>query len=215
MTNSAISIVPSSAGENTAITRDLELKAAARRFQLLVVDDDAAIRELASDLFKDAGYKVMTAGDGHEALRRIGGTLPDLVITDLHMPRMSGFELLKVLRVRFPQIPVIAVSAEFNGDGLPPDVIADAFLSKDCYTTARFATKIRELLAISPMRQAEAEEVYHPHIEVAYQDGDLMAVLGRLARRAGRLVTEGREQGTASEQDCTLRPPSAFATSLD
>lgn len=214
MTNSTLSILPPV--ENPAVAAELQLKAIAQRSQLLIVDDDPAIRELASDLFKDAGYRVMTAADGHEALRRIGGTLPDLVITDLHMPRMSGFELLIVLRERFPQIPVIAVSGEYKGDALPPGVIADVYLSKDAYATPRFATTVRELLASAPMRQTIVEEVYHPSNDVAYHDGDLREVLRRLARSADLPPQASAGEPVTAEDDGRRgRRPSAFATSTE
>jgi DNA-binding NarL/FixJ family response regulator len=157
----------------------------------------------------------MTASDGFEALRMIGGTLPDLVITDLQMPGMSGFELLEVLRERFPQIPVIAVSDEFTGDALPPGVIADVFLSKDGYTTARFAATIKELLAISPMRTAAPESRGSVSHDVTYHDADMRAVLGRLAHDATRAPEGLGHSSAAAEDGRSAWRPSAFATSVE
>jgi hypothetical protein len=77
---------------------------------------------------------------------------------------MSGFELLKVLRDQFPQLPVIAISGEFSGDTLPPGVIADVFLSKDYYATPRLRTTIAELLSVSPMRSAVGASEEHARV---------------------------------------------------
>ncbi|HTK95146.1 MAG TPA: response regulator [Terriglobales bacterium] len=189
------------AGKRTGTT-------AVRQSRLLIVDDDLAIREVAAAMLGHAGYKVTTAGDGVEALRLMGGSVPDLVITDLRMPRMSGFELLRIMRERFPQVPVIAVSGEFSGEALPPGVIADVFLSKDCLATPRFSATIEELLAISPMRTG-SKGYSVAKGGVFHLDADLFAVLGRL-------VEEGKPHPTESlGQPPTGRRPSAFTTSIE
>jgi CheY-like chemotaxis protein len=185
----------------------------ARQFTLLVVDDDPAIRDVASGLLGDAGYSVITAGDGVEALQAIGGAEPDLVITDLRMPHMSGFELLKILRERFPQLPVIAVSGEFTGDALPPGVIADVFLSKDCYASPRFAATIEELLTIAPMRIGVAGKHADPCQDMIYGDADIRAVLERLAHEIP-VASEDLGQATSAGAGPRTRP-SAFATSQE
>jgi CheY-like chemotaxis protein len=188
---------------------DITSSTAARQLTLLVVDDDPAIRDLASGLLGDAGYSVITAGDGVEALHVISEARPDLVITDLRMPHMSGFELLKILRERFPQLPVIAVSGEFTGDALPAGVIADVFFSKDCYTSLRFAAAIEELLAIAPMRTGVAAK----HADMIYGDADIRAVLERLAHEMP-LASQDLGQATSAGAGPRTRP-SAFATSQE
>jgi chemosensory pili system protein ChpA (sensor histidine kinase/response regulator) len=80
-----------------------------------VVDDDAAIREITSAMLAEKGYEVWTAEDGLEALELLSRLRPDLIVTDLEMPRMSGFELLEIVRERFPRLPCIAVSGRFSG----------------------------------------------------------------------------------------------------
>ena len=98
-------------------------------------------------MLAEQGYEILTAEDGLQALELMPQFRPDLVVTDLRMPRMSGFELLKIVRERFPRLPVIAVSGEFLGDELPPNVTADAFLPKGgCYITD-LGAKITDLLA--------------------------------------------------------------------
>ena len=77
--------------------------------------------------------------------------LPDVIISDLTMPNMSGFELLSIVRRRFPQIPIIVISAAFTGLA-PGGVIADAFFYKGDYAPDELFTKIAELLERSPLR---------------------------------------------------------------
>jgi CheY-like chemotaxis protein len=83
-----------------------------------------------SELLSDYGYGVRSARDGFSALAEIAKEIPDLIVSDLNMPGMSGFELLSVVRRRFPSIPVVAMSSQFSGVELPPGVAADAFYEK-------------------------------------------------------------------------------------
>ena len=65
---------------------------------ILVADDESHILNVVSLKLRNAGYKVLTAGDGQEALDLATSELPDLLITDYHMPRLSGLELCRKLR---------------------------------------------------------------------------------------------------------------------
>jgi CheY-like chemotaxis protein len=76
------------------------------RANLLVVDDQALIRTCLSEVLTKHGYGVRSAPDGFSALAEIRKEAPDLIVSDLNMPRMSGFELLSVIRRRFPSIPL-------------------------------------------------------------------------------------------------------------
>jgi len=85
------------------------------RFRTLFVDDDAALRESSALIVKTFGHEVLTAEDGFHALVELRSVLPELIVSDLRMPGMSGFELLSIVRQRFPHIPVIAISGELFG----------------------------------------------------------------------------------------------------
>jgi len=101
------------------------------RHEILVVDDDAAVRDSVAMLLQSSGYEVSTAANGFEALLQLKKRLPAIVLSDLNMPQMSGFELLSVVRRRFPQVSVIAMSGAYDtGDAVPGGVIADAFYAK-------------------------------------------------------------------------------------
>ena len=104
---------------------------------ILLVDDDAVLRTMLSELLEDHGYCVRTAPDGFVALTLIRYREPDILLSDLDMPRMSGFELLSIVRRRFPTIAVIAMS----GMSMPPGIAADAFYAKG-------ATSIFKLIGI-------------------------------------------------------------------
>ena len=79
------------------------------RFRVLFVDDEPAVRTTSAAVLESSGYEVLTAADGLEGLHALDEALPDLIISDLRMPNMSGFEFLAVVRNRFPQIPIDGV----------------------------------------------------------------------------------------------------------
>jgi CheY-like chemotaxis protein len=85
---------------------------------LLIVDDDAPLRMALCELFGESGCRVRCAEDGFSALREIRQEIPDIVLSDLNMPGMSGFEFLFVVRRRFPSIRVIAMSGAYSGSDL-------------------------------------------------------------------------------------------------
>lgn len=64
----------------------------------LTVDDSKTMRDMVSFTLKGAGFEVKEAGDGKEALTALQGFKPDVIITDLNMPNMNGFELIRALR---------------------------------------------------------------------------------------------------------------------
>jgi len=98
--------------------------------RLLIVDDEPLIRESLSSVLTEVGYPVRAAEDGFSALLEIRKEIPDMILSDLNMPGMSGFEFLSVVRRRFPAIPVIAMSGAFSGNEVPSGVAADAFYQK-------------------------------------------------------------------------------------
>jgi CheY-like chemotaxis protein len=124
------------------------------RYQILLVDDDEGVRNTLAMLLTSAGYDVATANDGFEALLHLKRTLPGMIISDLNMPRMSGFEFLSVARRRFPEILVIAMSGAYQESStVPGGVIADGFYPKGSHPKALFAT-VADLIKAAPVRQA-------------------------------------------------------------
>jgi CheY-like chemotaxis protein len=99
--------------------------------QILLVDDDAPVRNVLAILLRRAGFQVCTAVHGFDALLQLKTKIPGILISDLEMPQMSGFELLSVVRRRFPQIAVVAMSGAYQSEhAIPGGAIADAFYAK-------------------------------------------------------------------------------------
>ena len=125
----------------------------APKHQILIVDDDPSVRGTVAFLLSDEGYKIESAENGFDALLHMKRQLPDLVISDLNMPQMSGFEFLSVVRRRFPQVLVIAMSGAYTaGDEVPGGVIADAFYAKGPSHPETLVKLVADLLRTSASR---------------------------------------------------------------
>jgi len=102
-----------------------------QKHRILIVDDDESVRKVFTLLLQEKGYDVATAENGFDALLKLKEVvIPDVIISDLNMPKMSGFEFLSVVRRRFPKISVIASSGAYGSRAVPTGVLADAFYSK-------------------------------------------------------------------------------------
>jgi CheY-like chemotaxis protein len=132
------------------------------RFRVLFVDDEPAVRTTGGAVLEAAGYEVLTATDGMEALHALDEALPDLIISDLRMPNMSGFEFLAVVRNRFPQIPTIALSGEYVTDNIPEGLLADTFFQKGDYSIPQLLAKIREMVREAPERPVQGKRNTSP-----------------------------------------------------
>jgi CheY-like chemotaxis protein len=122
------------------------------RYRILLVDDDVLLRDLGKARLESQSYEVLCAEDGFEGLAALKQSLPDIIISDLRMPNMNGFEFLSVVRRRFPAIPVIVISGEFSGLSVPESVLADAFFPKGRYQPKELFEKIADLLQELPTR---------------------------------------------------------------
>ena len=101
-----------------------------KQVRVLMVEDDAMVRDTVSILLSQSGYSVRVANNGFEALLRLQEEVSDVLVTDLNMPEMSGFELLSVVRRRFPAMVAVATSGAYGCSSVPPGVIADGFYAK-------------------------------------------------------------------------------------
>lgn len=114
--------------------------------RILVVEDHAMVRMTISKLLSDEGYDVSSATDGFDALLHLQEAVPDLMLSDLNMPQMSGFELLSVVRRRFPEMLVVASSGAYESSEIPDGVIADAFYAKGQESASQLLDIIARLL---------------------------------------------------------------------
>ncbi|HTB60309.1 MAG TPA: sigma-54 dependent transcriptional regulator [Polyangia bacterium] len=175
----------------------------------LIVDDDPAVRMVLRKLLTRRGDTVVEAEDGKQAIDQLGGRAVDLVITDLLMPRANGLEVLRYVRERKPQIPVIMLTAEGSIRDCVEAMRAGAFnfLTKpfhndDLEEIIRQATRGRrsppEPGAPVPVTSAEPGQ---PQIALVGESEALRAVIDMVERIAGSgstvLITG--ESGTGKE----------------
>ncbi|MBV8491066.1 MAG: response regulator, partial [Candidatus Eremiobacteraeota bacterium] len=147
--------------------------------RVLVVDDDRNLRKIISTNLELAGYEVATAVDGRDALTKIEGNVPDLVLLDLMMPHMDGYEVAKRVRTHpnpsIANVPIIILTAK----GETEDKLRGFEAGADDYITKPFGP--RELLARvrAKIRRVEADSSLSPLTRLP---GNL-AIEGELRRR--------------------------------
>lgn len=127
-----------------------ESATARRKRRILVVDDSATVREVERQLLARAGYAVETAVDGMDGWNLLSVGQHDLLVTDVDMPRMNGFELVRRVRAdaRLRQLPIIIVSYKDREEdrlrGL--ELGADAYLTKGSFQDDTFTSRVRDLV---------------------------------------------------------------------
>src|SRR5689334_10667976 len=114
--------------------------------RVLVVEDDPGVRSTVAMVFRLNGYEVESAVDGFDALDKMRERLPDILFSDLNMPQMSGYELLSVVRRRFPSVKVIATSGAYNGPHVPSGIVADAFYAKGRSSAEELLELVQEIV---------------------------------------------------------------------
>jgi two-component system, OmpR family, response regulator len=155
---------------------------AQRRARLLVVDDEPVIMELLAGALRFAGFDVLTAATGAEALRAAAASQPDLILLDVMMPGCDGFEVIRRIHDSGPRIPVIFLTARDT----PHDRVAGLSLGGDDYITKPFS--LDEMLArISAVLRRSTGEA-EPASRLAIADLELDQDSHQV-RRAGTEVT--------------------------
>jgi len=99
---------------------------------ILVVDDEKEIRQLLQEFLEKNGYAVLTAEDGQQALQLAGERRPDMVVTDLLLPKEHGIELMQAIKDQF-FLPIIAMSGIYRkeeGAGRVGDVFIEGYFEK-------------------------------------------------------------------------------------
>ena len=94
---------------------------------ILVVDDEAGYREVLAKMLTKAGYRVVTAADGNEALTLLENSHFDLIITDVFMPNLNGYALAARIRAKDPNVPIILISVIFPTT--PGKIFSEVLLS--------------------------------------------------------------------------------------
>ena len=98
---------------------------------VLVIDDDPAIRQVVTLTLADEGYKVETAADGRAGLALIAREHPDVILVDMKMPAMDGWEFVRIYRERYDhQAPIIVFTAARDAAQRGAAVNAESYLAK-------------------------------------------------------------------------------------
>ena len=122
--------------------------------RILIIEDNPDFRDLLSYSLKAAGYTLLTAATGKEGLDTARREQPDIILTDLMLPLMNGYEICSMLKqdVRYRRIPIMMLSAtkvQEKDEHLAKDCGADLFVLKSIEPKELLA-KIRELLSARP-----------------------------------------------------------------
>ena len=117
-----------------------------RQQTVLIADDEAQIREILSLYFKKEGFKVIEAADGAEALVQIQAGKPDIILLDIMMPVLDGFEVCKQVR-KISDVPIIMLTAkDFDDDRiLGLEMGADDYIAKP-FNTREVVARVKAVL---------------------------------------------------------------------
>jgi DNA-binding NarL/FixJ family response regulator len=149
--------------------------------QLLLVDDEPGLREAVQAYLEESGYRVQTANNGNEGWEMVQRFTPDLVISDVMMPQVDGYELLKRLRgdARFQALPVIFLTARgMTSDRIQGyDAGCDAYLPKP-FDPDELVAVIKSILTRQKAAQAGSGDMENPDVaELARQIKEIKALL--------------------------------------
>src|ERR687884_2039708 len=150
---------------------------------ILLVDDEDAVRKVLAFPLEKAGFRVVQAGDGEEALRLFSEQPADLVVLDLMLPRLDGLEVCKRLRAT-STVPIIMLTARDDelDKVLGLELGADDYITKP-FSIHEFRSRVRALL-----RRAAAPHAPSPAEEVISADGLVIDVAKRTVRVGDRPV---------------------------
>jgi DNA-binding NtrC family response regulator len=172
--------------------------------RILVVDDETAARSALTELLREEGYEVQSAGDGFKALGRLDGWTPHIVITDLKMPGMDGIQLMEKLRERIADVSVVVMTAFGTVESAVEAIQqgADDYLTKPLHL-GQLLVVVERVLNHRAMRQ-ETERLRD---ELARRDGvevvsDYDNLIGR--SRAFREMMSLVEQVASSDASVLL-----------
>ena len=155
---------------------------------ILLVDDDPAMRDLIAGLLEQAGFPILHASTGEDALTAVGRSRPLLVILDVRLPGVSGYEVHHELRSRFgDDLPIIFISGE-RVESL--DRTGGLLLGADDYVVKPFApdelvARVRRLVA----RSASSSEATREEPKLTPREGEVL-----------RLLADGRAQPEIAQE---------------
>ena len=119
-----------------------------QRQRVLVVEDSPIVRELVTSILRTADFEATPVGDGEEALKVLAGGTPDLIISDVEMPRVDGFELLRRVREKWPRLPMVMLTTRGSEEDRrrAATLGANAYLVKAEFEQSRLLDTVRRLI---------------------------------------------------------------------
>ncbi len=177
--------------------------------KILLIDDDATLLDVLSMAVEDAGHEVDTASDGMQALTRLRVNPPDIVISDVNMPALDGFALLRRVREAGNEVPVILLTSRDSeiDEALGLELGADDYVAKP-FSTRVLLARVAALLRREQRRKEPAEErpdlqtgdlaLYPERLEVRFREQPVTVtvtefrLLETLARRPGVVFSRDR-----------------------
>jgi two-component system alkaline phosphatase synthesis response regulator PhoP len=155
--------------------------------RILIVEDDAAIRFGLEKNLAYEGYDVISAANGERGLELAFESQPSLIVLDLMLPGMNGYEICKTVRKHDPSVAILILSAKgMEGDKvLGLDVGADDYVTKP-FSVKEVMARVRALLRKKRALEGEAETFSFGPVEVDFQ--------GRTLRVDGKLIETSRKE---------------------
>jgi len=195
---------------------------------ILIIEDDSTMLRGLKDNFEFKGYLVLTAADGEDGLNTALNKKPDLIILDIMLPKINGYEICRLIRKENLEMPIIMLTAK----GEESDVVLGLNLGADDYVTKPFS--IKELLAraaafLRRMRQDE-QDIYEfadyrldiPARKLTQKGGEIklspreFRLLELFVKKPGRALTRDEILNLVWGYDCFVSPRSVdrFITTL-
>ena len=143
--------------------------------KVLVVDDERAMREFLKVLLEKQGHSVITTADGEQALQVVATQPPDLVISDVRMPKVDGIGLLAGIREQHPHLPVILITAYASSDS----TIQAMQLGADDYITKPFRIDEIRLVVEKAMARREKRRLDQVGQQAILEEPQLEGIIGR------------------------------------
>ena len=195
---------------------------------ILIIEDDATMLRGLKDNFEFKGYRVLTAADGEEGLGAALGQKPDLIVLDIMLPKINGYEVCRLIRKEGLEMPIIMLTAK----GEESDIVLGLNLGADDYVTKPFSSK--ELLARTAAflrRSKQADEDIHefadyrldiPARKLTHAGSEVklspkeFKLLELFLKRCGRALTRDEILNAVWGYDCYVGPRSIdrFVTTL-
>ncbi|RWX51704.1 regulatory protein, luxR family [Candidatus Electrothrix marina] len=166
------------------------------RTDVLIVDDDEGTRLTIKHIVESAGYQARTAAGGHDALKMAQGKLPDIIILDLVMPEIDGYEVCRRLKAdpRSAQVPIIFLSGLISAQEKVKAFDAGGidYIVKPC-STVELLARLHTHLTIQRTRNSLAEEVRNQTVELEKKNKDLQETNLVLKRLLHEIEEEKKE----------------------